>query len=190
MLAEFMRKEGQQEAAALVETSMDLYLRQGEWEALKAQDVFDDGQSISFVLGVSERGERVKTGHNQGVVLDSIALTKEWRAKLRTHSPSKPLFFLNPQQLNDIWSDAKVKLGLSHLGPLHDLRHAGAARDIESKLRSLEEVRRRGRWKTLDSVQRHTKTFLLVKARSLLTKATLQHGNQLKSVHGARVLHA
>ena len=34
-----------------------------------AQDIYYDGSTMALVLGESFRGEPVKTGHNQGVVI-------------------------------------------------------------------------------------------------------------------------
>ena len=41
---------------------------------------------------------------------------------------------------------------------------------------SLEEIRRRGRWLALSSVQRYTKTFVLTKSRASMTKEQLDMG--------------
>ena len=45
-------------------------------------------------------------------------------------------------------------LGVVHL---YQLRHGGASHDYASGLRSLEDVRRRGRWRSWDSVRRYEK---------------------------------
>ena len=48
-------------------------------------------------------------------------------------------------------------------GPPHSIRHSGPSEDLSQNIASLETVRRRGRWKALESVQRYTKTFALVR---------------------------
>ena len=80
----------------------------------------------------------------------------------------------------------KEKLGLAWIGPPHDLRHSGAARDIEQAVRSLEQVRRRGRWVTLESVQRYTKTWLLVKARAKISELQMKAGKAILRERGIR----
>jgi predicted MarR family transcription regulator len=187
VIAEHMRNKKLHDMALLFESSMDLYLRQGEWRQLKAEDIFiDTDGKVAFVLGVAERGERVKTGHNQGVVLDSVELSKEWREKINSLAPGAPIFNFSQAEFSAEYAKTKAELNLGHLGPLHDLRHAGAARDAESGTRDLEQIRRRGRWKAMDSVQRYTKTYLLVKARSLLPAAVLQRGRELLARRGKR----
>ena len=39
-------------------------------EGLRSSDIFDDGTQVALHLGVLERGEGVKTGHNQGVIVE------------------------------------------------------------------------------------------------------------------------
>lgn len=75
VIAEHMRSNGHKQAAIIVETCMDLYLRQGEWTQIQVGDVAYDGQKLAIILGVAERGERVKTGRNQAVTMDSTILT-------------------------------------------------------------------------------------------------------------------
>eukprot|EP00972_Heterocapsa_arctica_P110581 16282724-Heterocapsa_arctica.AAC.1 len=58
------------------------------------------------------------------------------------------------------------RLGLSFAGPPHAIRHSGPSEDLARQRCSLEEVRRRGRWKGMDSVQRYTKTFALTRFRA------------------------
>ena len=64
------------------------------------------------------------------------------------------------------WHRELRKLKLPFAGPLHAIRHSGPSEDLARGLLSLEAVRRRGRWKSLDSVQRYTKTFALTRFRA------------------------
>jgi len=167
---------------------MDVYWRQGEWENLTYGDVADDKEKVAFIMGVAERGERTKTGRNQGVILDSIALTNEWRDRIRGHKKSDKIFSFSQQAFYTAWETAKAALGLDFLGPPHDLRHSGAARDLEQGTRSLEQIRRRGRWRAMDSVQRYTKTFLLVRQRARLPSPVAKRGRELLATRGDRRL--
>ena len=58
-------------------------------------------------------------------------------------------------------------LQLHGVGPPHSLRHSGAA-EFVARGGPLESCRRRGRWSALSSVQRYTKTQVLVESRSRL----------------------
>ena len=178
VMADRWRKRQQLAYAMICETSMDVYWRQGEWELLRGQDASDDGKNIAFTMGVALRGERVKTGHNQGVIIDSPVLTKEWREYLQKVAPHEKIFPITQQDFYRAWEELKKELGLP-IGPPHDLRHSGAARDIASQRRTLEEVRRRGRWRSMDSVARYTKTFLLVAARTKVPRWIMQEGARL-----------
>ena len=70
-------------------------------------------------------------------------------------------------------------LGLSWVGPPHTLRHSGASRDVATKAKSLEEVRRRGRWSQPKSVQRYTKTHLLTQHLAQVPKSITVHGREI-----------
>ena len=93
-----------------------------------------------------------------------------------------------PGGLQKEWDKAKEELAMPWIGPPHDLRHAGASRDVEGSHRSLEEVRRRGRWRAAASVQRYTKTFWLVKQRARTPAWVLAKGQQLLQSRGDRVI--
>ena len=188
LIADVMREQGQKLEALIVETSLDVYFRIGEWDQLRREDIIDDGENVGFVLGVAERGERTKTGVNKGVILDSLALRDEWRRRRAELRPGQSVVPFTPDDFRQRWKAAARLVGLSWVGPPHDLRHSGAARDVEGKHRSLEQVRRRGRWKTLESVQRYTKTWMLVRARGRLTTDQLERGQKLIAVRGQRRL--
>ena len=188
LIADGLRKDGKTEAALIAETSMDVYFRVGEWAQLRGSDIVDDGEKIAIIMGVASRGERVKTGRNQGVIIDSEVLRAEWRALKKNTLPGDRVFSISPDVFRDQWRAMKRKLGLEWIGPPHDLRHSGAARDVEMGTRSLEQVRRRGRWRIIDSVQRYTKTWLLVRSRERMTNAQRASGLAIKAKRGARTI--
>ena len=70
LLADNLFRRGEYEAGLIVLLSFDCYLRESDWQALAPPDIVDDGSLVALVLGVSERGERTKTGANQGMVID------------------------------------------------------------------------------------------------------------------------
>ena len=134
--------------------------------------------------GSNDRGEKAKTGPNQGVIIDSPTLRddlRKWVAKLR---PNDLVFPLPAYKFRETWKAVKAKEGLEWLGPPHHLRHAGASRDAESNKRSLELIRRRGRWKSSESVQRYTKSWLLIRERARLTPDQLTRGRALAQLRG------
>ena len=190
LVADWMKQKGYTEEALLTETSMDVYWRAGEWEQVCNKDVIDDGTTVAFLLGDADRGLRTKTGRFQGVILDGIALTAEWRIKQKgkmnnTLYMDEKVFSFNMAHFKKIWKLAQNALGID-CGCTHSLRHAGAARDVEMATRSLEAVRRRGRWRAADSVARYTKTWLLVAARSQTPPDLLEKGVKLCAARGKR----
>eukprot|EP00969_Alexandrium_andersonii_P084394 3722640-Alexandrium_andersonii.AAC.1 len=73
--------EEAQQAAAILELSFDGYLREMDWEQLLVGDIYDAGLTavdeegqqqpvVALVLGRAERGQKSKTGHNQGLLID------------------------------------------------------------------------------------------------------------------------
>ena len=180
--------EGKPLMALVVRSTQDAYFRVGEWQQIRREDIIDDGDKVGVILGLAERGERVKTGHNQGVVFDSLRLREEWRSLRRSLCPKQLAFPFSADDFRASWHAAKVKTGLTFVGPPHDLRHSGAAKDIEQQFRTLEQVRRRGRWKLLPSVQRYTKTWLLIRARERMSKQQLDEGRRLLLLRGPREL--
>ena len=96
---------------------------------------------------------------------------------------SSPIVPFSQQDFFEAWEQIKKDLKVD-IGPPHDLRHSGAARDVSLGRRSLEEVRRRGRWKSTDSAARYTKTFLLVRARSKISAGIMQEDAKLAKQRG------
>ena len=188
VIALWMRDQGYMDEALVCETAMDVYWRAGEWEALCNRDVLDDGTAVAFLLGDGDRGLRTKTGRFQGVILDSAALTDTWRAKQQDKGgrPDERVFNFHMQHFKKVWDYANKFSNLDWIGTPHALRHAGAARDVEQNTRSLEAVRRRGRWRAADSVARYTKTWLLIQARARAPPDLFAQGKNLVSERGAR----
>ena len=118
------------------------------------------------------------------MTLDSDTLVNEWRDKKRALRKGEKVFHFGGGDSRKVWNEAKAAEGLDWLGPPHDLRHGGAARDVERKTRELEQVRRRGRWRVLSSVQRYTKTWFLVRERARLTAAQLARAADLIAKRG------
>ena len=60
-----------------------------------------------------------------------------------------------------VWGEKWLKLDPEDRR-LHRLRHTGPANDIMLEKRTLEQARRRGRWLSLRSLERYTKTAHLI----------------------------
>ena len=86
------------------------------------------------------------------------------------------IFKVSQEYIRTRWRRACVALGMPFAGPLHTIRHTAPSEDLARATLSIEGVRRRGRWRSLDSVQRYSKTFALTKFRARVPAATLKKG--------------
>ena len=144
---------------------MDVYGREQDMEQLSCEDVVCDGSRVAILLGNSSRGESVKTGMNQGVVVFRGVVSDLVMALVK-YRQSGRLFGLSQAQMRQSWHQGLARLQLLFSGPLHALRHTGPSNDIAHDRLDLEGVRRRGRWLSIASVQRYSETFALVRYRS------------------------
>ena len=72
--------------------------------------------------------------------------------------PTGRLFPFEYTEMAQLAAQASTLAGLEILQPvLYQLRHAGASIDAASHLRSLEEIRARGRWAAATSMMRYEK---------------------------------
>lgn len=180
VVAEFLAPQGYFAEPIIILPTMDRVLREQDWEM--PQEVVDDGFQTTLTSGDRLRGGEVKTGVQQGVVI------KHWwvRELFLVLSSMKgccrgPLVVpFPPSHLREVWSFAIVALAMLFLGPLHKLRHALPADDVEKKARTLEEIRRRGRWASLPSVQRYPKEYLRVRQRALMDQDLRARGEYLR----------
>jgi hypothetical protein len=158
----------------------DIYGREQDMEQLHGADVHYDGKTLAIELGQASRGESVKTGHNQGVLLRRAEVIDIMLA-LRESAGRNKIFPITQERLRQSWHRTMRRLGLSFAGPPHAIRHSGPSEDIARGRACLEEVRRRGRWKGLDSVQRYTKTFALTRFRSKVPTCTAARAAAVES---------
>ncbi len=165
-----MIQRGALHAAIAVWLSEDCYLREQDWLQLVKGDVFwDRDNGCALALGVRERGERSKTGSNQGVLVDRVYVSDMLRALADTLQDGEPFFPISAIEYRRSWWSAVQDINCQKIcGPPHSLRHSGPAADAASHRRTLEEIRRRGRWVAISSVQRYSKDWLIPRHMSFL----------------------
>ena len=159
-------------------TQYDTYGREQDMEQLCGADISYHKRTMALVFGVSSRGESVKTGHNQGVLVRR-AVVADILLALKKDAGANKIFPITQEELRRVWHRVLRRLGLPFAGPPHSLRHSGPSEDLAQKRSTLENVRRRGRWKTLDSVQRYTKTFALTRFRARIPEETHQKAQKV-----------
>ncbi|CAK0879893.1 unnamed protein product, partial [Prorocentrum cordatum] len=152
----------------------DVYGRGQDMEMLREADIIWDGRCVGLLFGISARGEEGKTGSNQEVVIRrgtvaSLILALKGVKKNATG----PIFGPKQAGFRKEWHRACRSLGMPWAPPPHGLRHSGPSEDVARGRASLEQVRRRGRWKALFSVQRCSKTFALAQFRATMPQKVL-----------------
>lgn len=150
----------------LIFLSFDCHLRSQDWAKLAGCGVTCDRRSVALVFGVSRRGQEVKTGINQGVVISRGWLAEMMAVEVSLVDPHAAVFPFTAaafrKDVQRLWEKGDVE----GMRAIHDLRHSGAASDVASGRQDLEGARRRGRWRHMSGVQRYGKTHLLVSARA------------------------
>ena len=129
---------------------------------------------MALTLGRRDRGGKVKTGANQGVVLSWQVSAAVIRALRRSCGPKDLIFPITQDKYRKEWRLAAAELGLK-AGPPHAIRHTGAAMFVAAG-GDLEAARRRGRWQTTTALQRYTKTHVLVNALSRMSSEQIREG--------------
>ena len=119
---------------------------------------------VCLFFGISSRGESSKTSlssANQSVIIGRGWVTRLFLEIARKRSPTSPIFSVSRETVA-----RRVKRACDLLGidcpVLHRLRHTGPANDTLRGTKSLEQIRRRGRWASLKSVERYSKTAHIV----------------------------
>ena len=143
----------------------DAYGREQDMEQLWGADISWDGHTMALVFGEAARGASAKTGHNQGVIVQRAEVVDIFLA-LKELAGEHKVFPITQEALRQSWHRALRRRGLSFAGPPHSIRHSGPSEDLARGRAQLEDVRRRGRWKAMESVQRYTKSFALTRFRA------------------------
>ena len=155
-------------AADQIVISVDGYLREQDAAGLRAKHLSwaHDGLSVAAAFGLRESMLRSKTGWDQGVVFDEPYSLLVLRRRVKGLEPDGRVFPLSSSVYGRWWrAAARAVLGdPGGAGPPHTARHTGASRDMSEGRRTFEEVKRRGRWKSDDSVQRYARPHAWLEA--------------------------
>ena len=101
---------------------------------------------------------------NQGVAIERGWVSRPFLELARKRYPGSPIFTVLREVVARRVKQACQILGIER-PVLHRLRHTGPANDILAILlgsKTLEQVKRRGRWASLKSVERYSKTAHVV----------------------------
>ena len=173
------------DACFAAETQLDGYMREQDWTQLLGEDVATEHLETGFcntalLFGRKHRGESVKTGQEQGVKIESPFLALLLARRAEQVGKKKRIFELTAEAYRRQWRRAADSLGMSWMPPPHSLRHTGPSEDATTGRRTLEDIRRRGRWTQPKSVQRYSKPHALIVHKARLPAELLQKGRDLE----------
>ena len=98
----------------------DAWLREQDWELLRGEDcVGDNHNQMAPLLGRRHRGEKVKTGSNQGVILQ-FDWVSDMISVLKKERPDDKLIFpLIQHRFRRIWWQTLHELKIETMGGRH-----------------------------------------------------------------------
>jgi integrase len=158
LMAERICSRGAVRAAIGILLAFDCYLRISELLALRTTDIIDSDLARnlgSVYKGMSIALRTTKTGRNQWVTVEDPHVRKLVRYVLDNTAPGEHLFPYTAAQVRALIREAGDHFGLAHFHfTTHSLRHGGATRDFLAQ-KDTEWIRLRGRWASIDSLQRY-----------------------------------
>ena len=166
-IATIMVKEGSFEEALVLLLQFDSYARPSALLRLRGSDLIAPVAATgldrwALVLAPQEREVATKTGtYDETVAIGNfdVDLTQLLAQKKRTTANGDLVFKTDAVKYRKAFSKAAKRLGLEQWClTTYQARHGGATRDILLQRREMEEVRKRGHWKTYSSVRRYEKS--------------------------------
>ena len=167
--------------------AFDCYLREQDWELMRACDVVMADGVMAIRLGVQERGERVKTGQEQGVLVDYPGTRDMLRSRVACLKGDEKICPISQTVFRNYWYRACAELKVSEIvGRPHNVRHTGPSYDVWMSYRSLKQVQKRGRWRVDTSVLRYAKTHEYARAVAKIPESLRKSGEKKFRELGAR----
>ena len=133
---------------------------------------------MALNFGVARRGERSKTGVDQGVILDYLSVAETLADHIAGKKPGDKVFDLTRQRYHDIYFQTAVRLGVE-VPPPHALRHCGPSYDAFTHFRTEAEIQRRGRWEAASSVKRYSRPSWYASVLARTPTGLIQRGRDL-----------
>ena len=206
-MEDYLRRLGTDEgtqAADCIPLAVDGYLREQDLFQLRVEDVLfqenaEGTRVATLLLGRGERGERCKSGRNQGVVLDEpysaeifgkrVREAISAASKNRGRQAKARIFTITADTYRRLWKIAAqaVTGNREGAGVPHSARHTGATHDMTLGYRTVEQVMKRGRWKALSSVNRYAKPHAWYQAMSKQSNEVMERGALLLAARAPRV---
>ena len=164
------------------------YLRPGEADRLKVKQLVRPCPAAGrqylhwgLLLFPTEDLRPGKTkDFDESVLVDNCPFLSPFLEVLASNrSPESMLWPHSPEEYTKEFEAAVVALKLEPLKPCrYAMRHGGASEDLLLRRRSALEVKRRGRWRSDDSLKRYGKETRLLAELSKIPKMTMRIGEQ------------
>ena len=165
-LAVDLAERGHVMMAVWVLLAFQTYMRPGECMSLQRRDLVPPSSSVNnfwvLLFFPSERSQRSKIGEaDNSILLDSTWaqwMSQVWETIYEKHDASSVWSFTYPTLVKEV-----QKSSLRHGVPVvpYQCRHSGASDDRATQARSLQEIQKRGQWKSAKSVNRYEKSARL-----------------------------
>ena len=133
------------------------------------------------MLQPHERETASKTGeYDESIIVDNVQfkfVEGILSRRSRRLASDAPLFILAYPLWARQFHEASLVAGLAPLGPptLYQCRHGGASHELLARQRPLDEIRKRGRWRTDASVARYEKGGRIQQQLGRLPERLLHH---------------
>jgi hypothetical protein len=182
-------KRGRIDEGILVWVAADCFFRLQDLFDMQGGRVVGRGPT-AILLGDREAGKSLKTGSGQGVVIDRpwlAFLLREWQRDLRQ---GEPFWTTEAGRFRKEWHSSASRLEVAWTPPPHGLRHMLPTLQVALGQRTLEEIRRRGRWRGMGSVQRYTKVHRLIRDQERLPDGLRALGQDILGAPVPAMMHA
>ena len=190
VIEDFVRRKLPAHAICLV-IQWSAYLRPGEATSLKVMQLVAPVRGAAppydqWAVNIApfELEKPAKTGlWDESVTLDNLTWAHPVLSTLvEGRSPEEALWPFDLTELSKEFQCSVERWQLAHLRPtLYAVRHSGASEDFLRRKRSLEEIQRRGRWRTSMSVRRYTKEAKLLSELHKVSPKVLEYSAFVES---------
>lgn len=154
----------------------DAFFRGQDLFQMLYQDFLVASGSAGVTLGDPARGEQVKTGTDQGVVFEDPGLVKIVKHIAPFGAPGEKVFKVKSETFRRKFKRRLRRRKMPDTDGPHRLRHGSAANAIRRKTKTLEGIRRRGRWANIKNVQIYTREHLWLRNLSRMSPDDVDRG--------------
>lgn len=123
-----------------------------------------------------------KTGvFDESILVNDPRLWKALARLRRNRLPKQDLWDFPVEYELHVWKQTIAQLGIDQLQPCrYAMRHGGASADLTTKARTVEAVKRRGRWRSDASLRRYAKESRVLSQLAKVDSSVLRLGESVE----------